>query len=486
MAARKKRINWFNWILLLMLLGGVAGVWAWRQSKAKAAPITLKTDSIQRGDIVQSVAANGALSPVKNVQVGSQVSGIIREIFVDFNSRVTNGQVIAKIDPSTYDQAITRAEAEVANAKAALAYAELNHRRSKELHESALLATTEFDKAVADLQQAQAVVKTREAALKSAQVDLERTTIYSPIDGVVISRAVDVGQTVAASFNTPTLFQIAADLRDMRIEALVSEADVGGIEEGQDVTFRVDAFQERQFRGNVSQVRYAPITNQNVVSYTAVVDVDNADLKLRPGMTATASIITGEKRDVLRIPNSSLRFRAEMLPEGSLPDAYKTNTPASGPKSGTNVMASARPSEGGGRNSGSGGGSGGSGFNREEMRRRFESMSPEEREAMRARFRSGGGPGGGGRQRQSDGPVTRTIYVVDKEASKPGKQIVKPVTVKTGIADGNFTEVLEGLNEGDEIVTGINNPALANTPAPSGQQQRSPFGGGGFGGRRGG
>jgi HlyD family secretion protein len=478
MAARKKRVNWFNWILLLLLLGGVAGAWAWRQSKTKAAPITLKTDTIKRGDIVQSVAANGALSPVKNVQVGSQVSGIIREIFVDFNSRVTNGQLIAKIDPSTYEQGITRSEAEVANAKAALAYAELNFKRSKELHEAALLATTEYDKAVADLQQAQAVLKTRDAALKSAQVDLERTTIYSPIDGVVISRAVDVGQTVAASFNTPTLFQIANDLRNMRIEALVSEADVGGIEEGQNVTFRVDAFQERQFRGTVSQVRYAPITNQNVVSYTAVVDVDNSDLKLRPGMTATASIITGEKRDVLRIPNAALRFRPT---DDLLPDAAKTNSIATG-KSGETTASVAR-SEGGTGATGGGG-------NRDEMRRRFESMSPEEREAMRARFRSGGGPGGpggsgsGNRQRQPDGPVTRTVYLVDKQASQPGKPMVKPVTIKAGIADGSFTEVLDGLSEGDEIATGINNPALAAAPAAAGQQQRSPFsGGGGFRGR---
>ena len=482
MAVRKKRVNWFNWILLLLLLGGVAGAWAWRQSKNKAAPITVKTDTIKVGDIVQSVAANGALSPVKNVQVGSQVSGIIREIFVDFNSRVTNGQVIAKIDPSTYDQAITRSEAEVANAKAGLAYAELNFKRSKELHEAALLATGEYDKTVADLQQAQAVVKTREAALKSAQVDLERTTIYSPIDGVVISRAVDVGQTVAASFNTPTLFQIANDLRNMRIEALVSEADVGGIEEGQSVTFRVDAFQERQFRGTVSQVRYAPITNQNVVSYTAVVDVDNSDLKLRPGMTATASIITGEKKGVLRIPNSAIRFRPteDMLPKS----AKETNSTTAASRSSTNNVAEAgRPDGGSG-----GGAGGGSGFNREEMRRRFESMSPEEREQMRARFRQGGGSGGGNRQRQPDGPVTRTIYVVDKAESKPGKPMFKPISIKTGIADNTYTEVLDGLNEGDEIVTGVLNPnAIAATPAGGQQQQRSPFsGGGGFGGGGGG
>ena len=478
MAARKKRFSWFNAILLLLLIGGAAGFWAWRQSKAKAPPVTLKLETVKRGDIVQAVAANGALSPVKNVQVGSQVSGIIREIFVDFNSRVTNGQVIAKIDPSTYEQAITRSEAELANAKAALAYAELNYKRSKELHDSKLLATTEYDKAQADLLQAQAVVLTREAAVKSAQVDLDRTTIYAPIDGVVISRNVDVGQTVASSFNTPTLFQIANDLRNMRIEALVSEADVGGIEEGQTVSFRVDAFQERQFKGVVSQVRFAPITNQNVVSYTAVVDVNNADLKLRPGMTATASIVTGEKKDVLRIPNSVLRFREDLLPDYAKP----TNSAAASTPAGTNSTASA---ESGGTSRGGGpGGPGGGGGNREEMRRRFENMSPEEREQMRARFRErGGGGGGGGRQRtEQEGPVTRNIFIVDKTTSKPGKPVAKRVTIKTGIADASFTEVLEGLSEGDEVIAGVNNPLLAATPASNTPQGRSPFGGGGFGG----
>jgi HlyD family secretion protein len=476
MAVRKKRINWFNWILLLVVLGGGVGAWAWWQAKSKAAPITLKTEIVKSGDIVQAVQANGQLSPVKNVEVGSQVSGIIREIFVDFNSRVTNGQVIAKIDPSTYEQAITRAEAELANAKAALAYAQVNHKRSKELADANLLAASEYDKTVADLLQAEASVKTREASLKSAQVDLDRTTIVAPVDGVVIQRAVDQGQTVAASFNTPKLFQIANDLRQMRIEALVSEADVGGVEEGQEVTFKVDAFQDRQFRGKVSQVRFAAITNQNVVSYTAVVDVRNDDLKLRPGMTATASIITGEKKGVLRIPNAALRYKPS---EDLQPKTKSTNTVASSSK-GTNSMA------GPGGASGGGGGSG-ERPNREEMRRRFEAMSPEEREQMRQRMRErfggGDGPGGfgGGRQRPQEGPITRTVYVVDKAASAPGKPAVKPITIKTGISDSSHTEVLEGLNEGDEVVTGEINPnkIAATSAVPQG---RSPFGGGGFGG----
>jgi HlyD family secretion protein len=480
MAAKKKRFNWGTWIVLLLIVGGAAGGWAWYKNQSKEQPIQLKTVQVNRGDIVQAVTANGALSPVKNVQVGSQVSGIIQDIFVDFNSHVTNKQVIAIIDPSTYEQNITSAKAELANAQAGLEYAQLNYNRAKELRTAELISSSDYDKTLADLHQGEAVVQTRLASLKRAQVDLERTTIVAPVDGIVISRNVDVGQTVAASFSTPTLFQIANDLRNMRIEAMVSEADVGGVEESQRVTFTVDAFPGRQFRGEVSQVRFAPITNQNVVSYTTVVDVNNADLKLRPGMTATASVITGEKKDVLRVPNAALRFRP---PEDLLPKSAKTN--ASSGSAGTNAMAQA------GSRGSSGGGEGGERPNREEMRRRFENMSPEEREQMRQRFRErgggggtgsfgGGSAGGGGGGRRPEGPVTRTIYVMDKTASKPGKPMLKPVTVKTGIADNSFTEIMEGLSENDEIVTGLNTPTIAaGSQTPQG---RSPFGGGGFGG----
>jgi HlyD family secretion protein len=483
MPVPKKRRSWPKWVVIALALAGSVYAWKRYSERSKDAALELKTAKVTMGDIVQAVTANGQITPLKNVQVGTQVSGIIKELFVDFNSRVTNGQVIAIIDPSTYEQTITQAEAELANAKAAYLYAELNHKRAKELRAAELISPSDFDKTIVDLAQAEAVVKTRQASLKRAQVDLDKTTIVAPVDGIVISRSVDVGQTVAASFNTPTLFQIANDLRHMRIEAMVSEADVGGVDEGQDVTFQVDAFPGRPFRGKVTQVRYAPITNQNVVSYSCVVDVDNSDLKLRPGMTATASIITGEKRGVLRLPNAALRFRP---PEELLPKpAGGTNTTATG---GTNGMARRAEGAGGGGPGGPGGPGGGSGggggFDREEMRRRFESMSPEEREQMRQRFQrgvGGGGFGGGGgfRQRQQEGPVTRTVYI--RDPAHPGKPMAKAVTIKTGIADGSFTEVVEGLKEGDEVLTGAVNPALAaatqNVP-----QGRSPFGGPGFGG----
>jgi HlyD family secretion protein len=476
----KKRSRPWKWIFLLLLLVAGAAGWRWYAKQSKEVPLDYKTAAVTPGDLTQVVTANGQLNAVKNVTVGSQVSGIITDIKVDFNSRVTNGQVIAQIDPSTYEQNITQAKAELANATAGLELAALNERRARSLSTNQLIPLSEYDAALVGLHQAEAVVKMREASLKKAQVDFERTTIYAPIDGIVISRVVDVGQTVAASFNAPTLFSIANDLRQMRIEAMVSEADVGGVEEGQQVTFSVDAFPGRKFRGEVTQVRYAPVTNQNVVTYTSVVEVNNGDLKLRPGMTANASIIIGEKNGILRIPSAALRFRP---PEGAV---VKGATNASGASA---KVAAATPDSSTAR--------GDSGESREERRKRFESMTPEQREQMRARFAGRGGAGGP--RNATEGPVTRTIYVIDKEAHAeasgfvsslmgPRKEnpVLKPVTVKTGISDGTYTEVLEGLNEGDLVVTGVNLPASAmNTTRPptGGSPFGGPFGGGGRGPR---
>ncbi|MCX8108976.1 MAG: efflux RND transporter periplasmic adaptor subunit, partial [Verrucomicrobiae bacterium] len=301
--------KWRVWALLVVLAGG-AGYTLYKRGRTGPDPAQeYRTALVTRGTIVQAVTANGQINPVKSVQVGSQVSGIIQSIFVDFNSPVTNGQVIAQIDPSTFKQNLSQAEAELANAEAALELAQLNHRRAQELHKNQLITQADYDKTVVDLHQAEAAKKMREAAVERARVELSRTTITAPVNGIVISRNVDVGQTVAASFNTPTLFLIAHDLTKMQIEAMVSEADVGGVEEGQRVEFTVDAFPTRKFEGFVKQVRYAPITNQNVVNYVTVVDVDNPDLKLRPGMTANASIITAKRDNVLRVPTSAFLFR---------------------------------------------------------------------------------------------------------------------------------------------------------------------------------
>ena len=484
--ARGNGTGWWKWLIILLLLGG-AGYAGWRwygQRGLAAQQIEYKTAAAAKGDLIQQVTANGQISPVKNVTVGTQVSGIVKELYVDFNSRVTNGQVIARIDPSTYEQNLEQAEAELASSKAALEFAVLSHKRARNLAAAKLAPESDFDKAVVDLHQGQAVVRMREAAVKRAKVDLERTTIFAPIDGMVITRSVDIGQTVAASFNTPTLFNIANDLSKMQIDAMVSEADVGGVEEGQSVTFTVDAFPQRRFRGSVRQVRFAPTTNQNVVNYATVVEVSNADLKLRPGMTANANILIAENKDVLRIPNAALRFRP---PPGAVIHG-ETNAPAekskvelatSGPMAGLPVPPwqskgeRRRPTD--------------------EERTAYEaSLTPEQKQkyqevvaAMRAARAaqgdggSGAGTGGGESPRRTEptGPRSVTIYVLEKETSATGeKSLLKPVTVKVGISDGANTEVLEGLKEGEMVVIGTVSTAATAAPAsPFG----TPFGGGG-------
>jgi len=306
MAILTSRLKW--WLVLLALPATFLG-WHLYGHRTASTPANYKTATIGRGEIIQTITANGALSAVKTVTVGSQVSGIITDIKVDYNAHVTNGQVIAQIDPSTLQQQLNQAAAELANAQAARQLAELKFRRAQELRASELISQADYDEADVALQQATAAVQTKEANVSKSKVDIEHTIIYSPIDGIVISRAVDAGQTVAASLNAPTLFTIAQDLRQMRIEAAVSEADVGGVEEGQPVKFSVDAFPNRQFTGHVTQVRYEATVSQNVVHYTTIVEVNNDDLKLRPGMTANTSIITAKRRDALRIPNAALRFR---------------------------------------------------------------------------------------------------------------------------------------------------------------------------------
>ena len=480
-----QKINWLKWLVLLIVLGGATAGGIYYARKSDDTLPEIRTATVNRGDIVQQVTANGQISPVKNVTVGTQVSGIIKEMFVDFNSRVTNNQVIARIDPSTYEQNLEQAQAELANGKAGLEYADLNYKRSKGLREASLVSASDYDKAIVDLHQAEAVVRMREAAVKKAAVDLERTTIFAPIDGVVISRNVDVGQTVAASFNTPTLFNIANDLTKMQIEAMVSEADVGGVEEGQTVNFSVDAFPQKKFRGTVRQLRFAPSTNQNVVNYTTVVEVSNAELKLRPGMTANANIVITERKGVLQVPNAALRFRP---PPGSVIQSGTNATPAaaakveiatSGPFAGLPVPPwqakgeRRRPTD--------------------DERAAYEaSLNPEQKQKyqqvmaeMRARFAQGGGTGGSERPRRSEpeGPRTQTLYVLDKDAAASGRDqaVLKPITAKLGISDGANTEVIEGLREGDVVATGtVTQTADAPTSAVG-----SPFGGGGpFGGGR--
>lgn len=494
-----------KWLIIFIVLATIVGGVIWHfKSSADDAP-QFQTAQVMRGDLIQSVTATGTLNPVTNVTVGSQISGILQKLYVDWNSPVKAGQVVAQLDPATYKANVQQAEGDLANSKANLELAQIQANRAMQLFTNNLISGSDYDQANATLHQAQAVVQQKEASLSNARVNLERCTIYSPVDGTVISRSVDVGQTVAASLSAPTLFIIANDLTKMQIDANVSEADIGNIEEAQNVTFTVDAFPDRKFTGRVRQIRNSPTTVQNVVTYDTVIEVGNPDLKLRPGMTANASIITAERSGVLKIPNTALRFRppepstnrtfvGRLLAkigggEGKKPAV--TNVMQAVKSAGTNkieVAANAEapltgnepPEEL---------------FRRvREMRERGEEIPSEVRAKMRELFQSGafqrpggGAPGeggirsggGAGSRSRSAQPSSRTIY---SAASTPSGVVTpQPVRVKTGISDGAFTEITDGLKDGDVIITAVKLPQAQTATPPAGA---SPFGGGGGGGFR--
>jgi HlyD family secretion protein len=319
------------WLLIIISLLVIAPVF--RQCRNGVAA-NYQTATITRGPITQAVTATGTLNPVVNVQVGSQVSGNIAKLFVDFNSQVKAGQVGAQIDPALFQATVTQAEGDLASSQAALELAKVNATRTQELFARKTSSQADLDQAMASFHQAEANVKIKQGALDKARADLEHCTITSPIDGVVISRSVDVGQTVAASLQAPVIFAIANDLTKMQIDANVAEADVGVVKIDQNVDFTVDAFPMETFHGKVVQVRNAPITVQNVVTYDTVIGVSNPDLKLKPGMTANVSIIVAQKDDVLQIKNAALRYR----PPNATPvpvDTRKTVTSrAGGPAAG--------------------------------------------------------------------------------------------------------------------------------------------------------
>jgi HlyD family secretion protein len=306
--------------IIIAMIIGTSAYFILKRDNSKA---DYKTEKVDKGDIQLTVTATGTVNAVVNVQVGTQVSGTISEIFVDYNSLVKKGQLLAQIDPANF-------ESQVAQAKANLSSAEANHKKSQVVladyvrtlgRNKALLtkdyvsqsdvdtAQTNADSASAQVDAAKAQIEQMQAALKVAETNLSYTRILSPVDGTVISRSVDVGQTVAASYQTPTLFTIAQDLREMQIDASVDEADIGKIKNQQNVEFTIDAYPDMTFKGTVSEVRNSPTTVSNVVTYDVIVKVDNPELKLKPGMTANVTIIIEEKKGVLRIPDSALKFK---------------------------------------------------------------------------------------------------------------------------------------------------------------------------------
>ena len=322
-APRKKSIvpSLLLGIAVVAILGG--GAWWWTARKGEAADSAYRTATIERGDIRVAISATGTLSAISTVTVGSQISGQVTDVLVDYNSEVKKGEVLARIDPSTYEAQIEQGNAQIANAQASLkqaqatlANAELDYTRKADLGRHKLVAQSDVDlaraardQARAQVNAAQASIRQQTASTQTTRVNLDRTVIRSPVDGVVLTRTIEPGQTVAASLQAPELFTIAEDLSKMKIELAVDEADIGQVKVGQAVSFTVDAFADRQFRGQVQQVRLSATTTSNVVTYPVVVSVDNSDGTLLPGLTVNAEIEVSKRDDILKVSNAALRYK---------------------------------------------------------------------------------------------------------------------------------------------------------------------------------
>lgn len=401
-----------------------------------------KTEKVDRGNVTMTVTSTGTLSAVTTVQIGSQVSGVISRLYVDFNSRVNKGQLLAELDPTPFQAQVEQRRADVSRAQIETANAKVTYERQRRLAAAGLASQADLDAAKAQYESAQAQVNQSSAALRQSETNLKYTKIVSPIDGIVVDRQYDVGQTVAASFQAPTLFSIAQDMTKMQVQADVDQSDIGRVQVGQVVRFTVDAYPDEEFRGRISQMRLNASVNQNVVSYPVMIEVGNPDERLRPKMTANVTIDVAQVRDVLRIPNAALRFKPPE-PEGG----QKTET--------TGAARTATTSTAGGAPS-------------------------AERQAFRMGQRGSGMEGaagrfGGGVRVQPKRPQTVYIMTADKK--------LQPVEIRAGISDGRYTQVVDGnLKIGDNVIVGLATSKVEG-PAAFGGQGRGP-GGGGTPGRR--
>jgi len=525
-------------IIALVAVGISAGAYYMRRG-SKEPQITVAP--VTRGDVVDTVGATGTLEAVTTVQVGTQVSGTVQELYADFNSIVRKGQVIARLDPSLIQTQIEQQEANVARAQAemerlrvSLEDARVKLTRARDLSDRSLIPKTELEAAEvnvrsteAQLRSAQAGMTQARANLNQMRVNLDHTVIHAPIDGIVISRNVDVGQTVAASMQAPTLYLLAADLTKMKVNANIDEADVGRIRPGQAVRFRVDAYPTDDFLGTVSQIRLQPVVVQNVVTYATVIDVPNPALKLKPGMTANVTIEIARRANVVRVPTMALRFRptTDMFaalgqeapqelrgragapaqtatappaaPDAGAPASTGTQgQPAAGAATDQASPNARRPQPTGNGNRAEARGqasAGGTSADPDERRRRFQermqNMSPEERAQFAQRMRERGfnpdqrGDGNGsssprpaattavgtGAQTidQLFGPLPQT-ETMGRVWTFANKQL-KPIRLRLGVSDGTWTELLgDDLQPGTELVTGviIDQPAAAGAGGP--------------------
>lgn len=409
-----------------------------------------RTEKIDRGNVTSTVTATGTLSAVTTVQIGSQVSGVISRMYADFNSHVNKGQMLAELDPTPFQAQVEQRRADLTRAQVEAGNSKLQYNRQERLAKSGLAADADVDSARAQYQAAQAQVNQSAAALRQAETNLKYTKIISPIDGVVVDRQYDVGQTVAASFQAPTLFQIAQDLTKMQVQADVDQSDIGRVQVGQVARFSVDAYPDEEFRGRISQIRLNAAVNQNVVSYPVIIEVGNPDQRLRPKMTANVTIDVAQVRDVLRVPNAALRFKP--------PDDEMARTATAGT---TATTATAAQTSGGPSNA-----------EREAFR-----MGQRGRGIEGGAGRFGGGMGGS--RKRPPRPQTVWLLGADKKLT--------PVQIRTGISDGRFTQVVDGaIKPGDMVIIGtatskVDSPAaFGGAGGPGGR----PAGGGGGAGRR--
>lgn len=418
-------------IPLVILATIAAGAYFYYQKTHELKPEDLyRLDEVTRGDVEQTVSANGTLNPVSLVSVGTQISGIVRKLYVDFNDRVEKDQVLLELDNALSNAQIAQSQSSVRNNQASVELATANEKRMRELYAQEFVSKQELDTAVQVLKSAKAQLDSARGLLARDQTNLNFTIIRSPVSGIVVNRVVDVGQTVAASFQTPTLIQIAQDLSKMQIDTSFAEADIGNIKEGQPVKFNVDAYPNRNFEGVVKQVRLNSTNTSNVVTYNVVVSVDNSDQKLLPGMTAYVNIAVASKQQVLLVPNAALRYKPKNNDNGRKNKVNKT----------TEDKANSQRSGG-------------------------ESANGE-RKGNSAFGKNGGGRQGGrsGRGKNEDLSAGK-IYVL-----KDGQP--EQVRVRVGITDGRFTEVMgRDLEAGTQIIVG---ELQANGQAQGGGNMRGP------------
>jgi HlyD family secretion protein len=450
-----------RWLITAVILvaGVLVALFFLRRGKDEGGD-KYRTEAVDRGNVAQTVSATGTLSAVTTVQVGSQVSGIIARLYADFNSQVKQGQLLAELDPTPFQQQVEQRQADVAKSQVEVANTQVTLNRQKRLLAAGLIAQADMDAAKATYDAARAQLAISQASLRQAQTNLGYTKIFSPIDGQVVSRAYDIGQTVAASFSAPTLFTIAKDLTKMQVQADVDQSDIGLVKLGEPSRFTVDAYPEQEFRGQISQVRLNATATQNVITYPVIIEVPNPDGKLRPSMTANVTIEVARVEDVLRVPNSALRFRPETdAKEGAAAagaGGNRSRSGAGGP-GGTGTGSSRR----GAGSTAQGGGE------RPSFERGAAGMGERGQGMAGAASAFPGGRQGGRRQAQ-------TIYVVGE------KNALRPVTIRTGITDGHYTQivkVIDGtLNPGDKVAVGLATAKVEQTGtssfpgAPGGQR----------------